>query len=164
MSITYLLSSILLILYIKWKKPCEESFFWPNSESFMKLLPQFKQEIPIGSTAYLEGVAFEGVVIIAGQFPPFELGAQVVAFCEQVVAFCVTASAFQAILGLLMVLTSALGNAMGEKDYIKAGKIRKAALLYVIIVLCIEAPVLLIFKEQIIEFFTNDPQVILAAK
>eukprot|EP00331_Platyophrya_macrostoma_P029249 CAMPEP_0176439634 /NCGR_PEP_ID=MMETSP0127-20121128/20074_1 /TAXON_ID=938130 /ORGANISM="Platyophrya macrostoma, Strain WH" /LENGTH=155 /DNA_ID=CAMNT_0017823969 /DNA_START=346 /DNA_END=810 /DNA_ORIENTATION=+ len=155
MSITYLLSSILL--YIKWKKPCEESFFWPNSESFMKLLPQFKQEIPIGSTAYLEGVAFEGVVIIAGQFPPFELGAQVV-------AFCVTASAFQAILGLLMVLTSALGNAMGEKDYIKAGKIRKAALLYVIIVLCIEAPVLLIFKEQIIEFFTNDPQVILAAK
>jgi len=157
MSLTYMFSLALLCSYIVWKKPCEESFFKPEAESFTKLLPQFKQELPIGSTVYLECVAFESTVMIAGQFPAVELSAQVV-------AFNVAVSAFQAILGLVMVVTSTLANAIGEKDYVKAGKIRKAALFYVTIVLCIETPTIFVCKEQIIRFFTSDPEVIVAAK
>lgn len=157
MIISYALSVILLMIYLKWKKPCKESFFKPSLESIQDIIPQFKQEVPIGAMFYLDVMSFEASVIIAGQFPPDELGAQVV-------AWNIIGSSFLPIMGLMMTLTSALGNAMGEKDYVKAKRLRNAGILYTFIVVVIEAPLIHLFREPIVRIYTNSPEIVHAAK
>ena len=151
-----LLSVLLLAVYVKWKKPCKESFFKPCRESIQAIIPQLRQELPIGSTFYLDVMAFEGSVIIAGQFPPNELSAQVV-------SWNVIGTTFLPILGLMMSLTSALGNAMGEKNFIKAKNFRNAGILYALIVITLESPCIHIFRESIIAIYTNDIEVVTTA-
>jgi len=157
MIISNIFSIVLLVGYVMWKKPCKESFFWPEPDSFKNLMPQFKQELPVGSTFYLEFLAFESTIAMGGQFPPLQLSVQVI-------TLNFIGIMFTPILGLMMALISLMGNALGEKDHVKAGKIRKAGLVYAFFVLLLEIPVLYFFQNQIIGNYTKDPEVAASVK
>lgn len=141
----------LIILYVKWKRPCQESLFWPDNLNLADIFQQFKQELPIGVLFYLEMMGFELNVGIAGQFPAVELGGQVIVFNIIMISF-------MPLFGMCMTLTSIVGNAMGEGDGKKAIRFRNAGILYAMTFFLIQVIIMVSCRSSIIGLYTTHPE------
>lgn len=151
-TISYIVSLALLYGYVKMKEPCKGSFFWFESFELPPVFAQFTKEVPIGIMYYLQAMGFELTVVIASQYAAAELAAQVILWNYVTYAFLPT-------LAMNMVLTSAIGNCLGNKDAAKADEYRKAGFMYILMLAAIEIPLSLFFKYQILGIYTQSEEI-----
>lgn len=150
---SYCLMLVLLLAYILIKKPCKESLFCFTGKSFKHLFSQIKQEVPIGAVIYLDFAAFEVAVLFSGSYPPVELASQILMYNVMVIMTLFP-------LSLNTVLTTYLGNAIGESNVKRTRTYIKAGIILGIVFIVVEAPSLFFLSDDFARIFTSDQQVI----
>ena len=152
-TITETTGALILLLFISIYKPCPESWFWFNKDSFKKIWNLLKFEIQLGSMVYLEWIAFEITVIFASSYNAVEFGGLLVFLT--VLGIFVTVPQ-----GTSFILTSFVANAIGEKDEKKAKMFLKSGLYLIFIFLVISWCCLKFFSQSIGSFFSSDAGII----
>jgi MATE family multidrug resistance protein len=153
MAFTEWLAVVMLYAYIKKKNTCPKSWFWFRKESFQSISTLAKYEVTTGANVYLSWVSYEVALIFASSYTPDEMGAQVL-------LFTVAGLVYEVPLGIGVTLNAVTGNAIGEKDVVKAKRLLFSALFMVGTVVIPMECFLYFFKDQIGGFYTTNPEIL----
>ena len=152
-TITMALHVAFLIWYIHNNKIGGESWFWFNPKSFQNLYGQFVKEFFIGFILYLEWLAFEGSLLIAGSLSETEMAAQVIFFTFICFTFAMT-------YGLGVAVNTYISNSMGKGSKDEAVAYLKAGIILSSITAFIPGSILFIFIDNLASIYTSDIEVI----
>jgi len=146
-------SMALLLIYVKLKNPCPESWFPWNKECLDGLVPYAKDIASHGSSVYIEWIAFEMTTIILG----FLGDVTVLAAHSATLNYLFVNSTIS--LGLTLSMSVYVGNAAGEGSIIRAQKYAYTGLIMnFLVVSCLDI-LMFIFRGNIAAFYTSETNV-----
>jgi len=149
-NLMYLVSLLLIILYIKCKNPAPGSLFWLNQDSRKELKDLFKYEVVVGTMVWVEWTSVEIVGLLAGLLQPDALAGITI-----INAF--TSLVYSLPLSFQTTVLSYMGIAIGEKDINKAKKFLKAGNWLAIGTALYVEILLIMFSNRVLSFYTADP-------
>jgi len=147
------ISVILILLYIRMKNPCPESWFPWTKECLHDLVPYAKEIASHGGAIYIEWIAFETTTMIIG----FLGDVNVLAAHSATLNYLFVNSTIS--LGLTLSMNVFVGNAAGEGNIVKAKKYTYVGLIMDIIVVTFLDIFMFTFRRGIAAFYTTDPNV-----
>ena len=150
--IAQLSGAICLFLYILVSKEFEETRLPPTKECLQGWWKQLKNEFYIASFMILEWLAYEFCTLISGQFDRVQIAAQ--AFTYAIVCALYTPT-----IGLSVVGSIYIGNALGLKDYNKAVVVTKALFTAAGIIVLFQFVLIFFTKDALARFLTPDTEV-----
>ena len=151
-TITQALNLAILISYIYFKKLIGNTWFWFNKKSFENIGPQFIKQFFIGCLLYLEWLAFEGCLIIAGSLTEQEMAAQVIVFTILYFIYSLT-------YGLCVVLNTYLANSIGRGNKQEVFEYLKAGLIYFVIIVFIADSILYFYINDLVRLYTSQSDI-----
>lgn len=152
-SLVYWFMSGLLHTYIKahhhYKKIICFSHAKPNLKQMFHL---FKLGLPIGLNIAICGSIFAVIALIIGR-----IGAENVAAAQ--IALNISSMTYVIPMSVSFGITVRVGHALGQKDELNAIERSKIGILVAALLSLVSVTVLLLFPEQIIRLYTNDPAI-----
>jgi len=152
-TITDVTSLSLLLIYIKIKNPCPESWIAWTNEALIDVWKFAKEIASHGSSIYFEWIAFEISTIIIG-------------FLGNVAALAAHSATLNYMFanGTLSLGTNIstgifVGNAAGEGSLEKAQKYSYVGLTVNALILTIQHLFLILFRSEIASFYTTEPEI-----
>jgi MATE family multidrug resistance protein len=149
-SITDVSSILLLLLYIKYKNMCSESWIPWQKECLEGWIHHLKQTLTIGANLYIEWISFEISLFIVGGLNDEHV------LAAHGVAVTLTAVFFMMPYGNNLSMQAYLGNAVGEGKVNKAQKIAAIGLGMNLVITVFDFFLMLTLLDVIPDFFTND--------
>jgi len=107
-NLMFFVSFILMVVYLKFWNPIKGTLFWFCKDSFREIWSLFKHEAWIGSMIYLEWIAMEIELVLAGRLDQVQLTALPIAIVNLSLVYSIPISLADAVL-------TYMGNSVGEK-------------------------------------------------
>lgn len=155
MGITQLLNLIIITIYIHWKNPCPESYFFINKECLnVDLIYDYlKNAIPAAILFAADWLGFEVLTLMASYISAVDLAANICLFNFITIIFMMS-------MGLSIATSTLVGNSIGAKKPEKAKNYTISALLVGIVLMTTITIVVNAFQDQIPYLYTAEPEVV----
>jgi len=146
-------SLIVLVIYLAKWNPAPNTLFWPYKESFLKVWEHFVYQVWLGSMAYLEWIAYEVILIFSGRLDSIQLTSTAIAYANSGLVYGIP-------YGFINTVLAFTGNALGEKNIIKAKNSIKAGVLCSVVSMVLVEVYYVFFSELVARFYVDDEQTV----
>ena len=150
--IAHVFGAICLLIYIFVNKEFEKTRLPPTKECLQGWWGQLKNEFYIASFVILEWMAYEFCTMISGQFDRVQIAAQSFTYA---ILYVLSAP----LLGLTVVGSIYIGNALGLKDYAKTVAVTKALYATSAIIIIFQACLIYFPREALARLLTPNVEV-----
>lgn len=154
MAITQLLNNILIGIYINYKNPCPESYFFINADCFDMILicNYLRKALPAAILFAADWLGFEILTLMSSYLSSLALAANVCLFNFITLIFMIP-------MGLSFATTTLVGNSIGAMKVERAKKYSIIAVLTGVSIIGVITLLVIIFKNEIPYVYTSDPAI-----
>ena len=149
--------AILIHLYIRYSKKCQESYVPWSADCFKGIMKQLKFQMTAGAIVVLEILANQIITIQTAYFTSEEIAAGLV-------YSRITALFFNVILSITTALSSFIGNSMGEQNVVRAKSFIQLGIKFAAILTLTTWVILSTSSDSILSWFSTDPLVLSTGK
>lgn len=149
--------ALLIYLYIRFSKKCQESQVPWSFECFRGILKQYKYQITAGGTVIIEILAIQIIILQTAYFSSEEIAAGLI--FQRIGSLF-----FNVVWSFNIALSSFIGNSMGEQNIVRAKALFRLGLKFTAIMTITTWIILKCYSDSILKWFSQDQLVIKPAR